>query len=79
MNGIKVTFRDEKYKCIDFIVNSDTENFYRYEEETGKIRKLFGIGKNNYGKSIRGKARSKIEEMARFVYENNLPFAVFEM
>lgn len=79
MNGIKVTCRDTKYKYIDFIVNSDNENIYRYEEATGKIKKLFGIGKNNFGKAIRGKARQKIEEMAKIVYKNNLPFAIFEM
>lgn len=77
MNGIKVTMRDVKYKYIDFIVNSDTENLYRYEEHTGKMRKLFGIGNRNFGKAIRGKERQKVEAYAKFVYENNLPFVLF--
>lgn len=79
MDAIKVTTRDMKYGYIDFIVNSDDENLYRYEKSTGKIKKLFGFGKNNYGKAIRGKARQKIEEMAKMVYDNNLPFAIFEI
>lgn len=79
MEAIKVTTRDMKYGYIDFTVNSDKENLYRYEEATGKIKKLFGVGKNNFGKAIRGKARQKIEEMAKFVYENNLPLAIFEI
>lgn len=79
MEGIKVTTRDMKYGYIDFIVNSDAENLYRYEEATGKMKKLFGFGKSNYGKAIRGKARQKIEAMAKMIYENNLPFAIFEI
>ena len=77
MNGIKVTMRDMKYKYIDFTVNSDPENLYRYEEHTGKMRKLFGIGNRNFGKAIRGKERQKVEAFAKLAYENNLPFVIF--
>lgn len=77
MNGIKVEMRNMQYKYIDFTVNSDPANLYRYEEFTGKMRKLFGVGKNNYGKALRGKERQKVEAFAKLAYENNLPFVLF--
>lgn len=79
MLGIKVTSRDMKYGYIDFVVSNDTENLYRYEQATGKMRKLFGVGKSNFGKAVRGNARKTIEAMAKNVFENNLPFAIFEI
>lgn len=78
LNGIKVTTRDAKYGYIDFIVSNDSENVYRYENSTKKMRKLFGIGRNNYGKALRGSMRQKVEEMAKIAYENGLPFVLFE-
>lgn len=79
MDGLKVTARDMKYRYIDFIVDSDSENLYRYEKDTDKIKKLFGIGKNNYGKAISGAARKKVEEMARKAYNHNIPIVIFEI
>lgn len=70
--AIKVEQRWEN--CIDFIVSADEQNLYRFEN--GKMRKLFGFGKDNFGKAIRGNIRKQIEELARTAFENNLPFAV---
>ena len=67
-----------KYGYIDFTVSNDTENLYRYEASTGKMRKLFGCGRNKFGKALRGNLRQKVEEMARIAYENNIPFVLFE-
>lgn len=78
MNAIQITNRDMTYKYIDFIVSSDPDNLYRYEEYTGKMRKLFGFGRDNFGKALRGSARQKVEEMAKTAYENGLPFVLFE-
>ena len=77
MNGIKIFYRDNTCGYIDFTVGSDTENFYRWERATGKMRKLFGIGRSNYGKAIRGNERKKIEQYAAMAYHNNLPFVIF--
>ena len=71
---IKVTTRYPDY--IDFIIGSDKENLYRYEKATGKMRKILGVGKGNFGNAIRGIDRKKVESVAKRVYENNLPFAV---
>lgn len=77
MNGIKIEYRNTEYGYIDFIVNSDPANFYRWELATGKMRKLFGIGRNNYGKAIRGNERKKVEQYAEMAYHANLPFVIF--
>ena len=77
MNGIKITTRDTNYGYIDFTVNSDPENLYRWELATGKMRKLFGIGRSNYGKAIRGNERKKVEQYAEMAYHGNLPFVIF--
>lgn len=73
---LKVTTVDKKNGFIDFIVSSDEQNLYRYEKATGKMRKILGVGKGNFGNAIRGIDRKKIESVAKRVYENNLPFAV---
>ncbi len=77
MNGIKIETRDTKYGYIDFTVNSDTENLYRWELATGKMHKLFGFGPRNYGKAIRGNERKKVEQYAEMAYHANLPFVIF--
>ena len=77
MNGIKIETRDTRYGYIDFTVLSDTENLYRWELATGKMRKLFGIGPRNYGKAIRGNERKKVEQYAEMAYHGNLPFVIF--
>lgn len=78
MNAIQITYRNMTCKYIDFIVTSDPDNLYRYEEVTGKIRKILGFGRGNFGKAIRGNARQKVEEIAKIAYNNMLPFAMFE-
>lgn len=76
MNGIKVTYTGTDY--IDFIIANDDENLYRYEKHTGKMRKLIGFGRGNFGKAIRGKQREIVEKYARYAFENNLPLVLFE-
>lgn len=75
--AIKVTNSDyDTYKYIDFVVAGDDENIYRYEEATGKMKKLFGCGRNNFGKAIRGNIRKQVENLAKTAYENRIPFAI---
>lgn len=71
---IKVTTRYPDY--IDFIIGSDKQNLYRYEKATGKMRKILGVGKGNFGNAIRGIDRKKVESVAKIVFERKLPFAV---
>lgn len=73
---LKVSELDKKNGYMDFHVSGDDDNLYRYEEATGKMRKVLGFGKDNFGKAIRGIDRKKIEIVAKRVYENNLPFAI---
>lgn len=72
MNGIKVTTREKNY--IDFIISTDKQNLYRYCKGDKTFHKLFGVGRNNFGKAIRGNERKKIENLVKLVFENNLPF-----
>ena len=72
--GLKVTMRDPNY--IDFTITNDNQNLYRYEKATGKMRKILGVGPNNFGNAIRGIDRKKIESVAKEVFERNLPFAI---
>ena len=72
--GLKVTMRDPNY--IDFTITNDNQNLYRYEKATGKMRKILGFGPNNFGNSIRGIDRKKVESVAKEVFERNLPFAI---
>lgn len=74
MNGIKVTVRDTNY--IDFEITNDPANLYRYVHGDKTFHKLFGVGRNNFGKAVRGKEREKINEIVKIVFENNLPFAI---
>lgn len=73
MNGIKVESRGAGY--IDFTVANDC-NLYRYEESTGKMKKIFGFP-SEWSKALRGKERKRVEKYAAIAYERNLPFVIF--
>ena len=74
MNGIKVIYRGTDY--IDFEIANDESNLYRYVRGEATFHKLFGLGKNNFGKAVRGNERKKINDIVKHVFENNLPFAI---
>jgi hypothetical protein len=76
MLAIKVITRGTNY--IDFEVIGDTQNLYRYIKGENGFKKLFGVGKNNFGKAIRGNARNTINRLVKIVFENNLPFGIIE-
>lgn len=76
MLAIKVITRDKNY--IDFEISGDRQNLYRYIKGENSFKKLFGVGKNNFGKAIRGNARNKINQLVKIVFENNLPFGMIE-
>lgn len=53
MEGIFIKVEDRRRDYMDFTVSADEQTLYRYESQTGKIRKLFGFG--GYGQAVRGK------------------------
>lgn len=74
MTGIKVINRVNE-TTLDFEIYPADGVLYRYDAETEKVRKVFGMP-GTYGKAIRGNERKAVEAVAKIAYENNLPFAI---
>jgi len=66
------------YGYTDFEIYVDGKcdgNYYRQNSNESTFKKLYGI-KGNWGKTIRGNARAKIQKMLNDMIQNKTPFMI---
>ena len=51
-------------------------NCYRYyrDDPKGKFTKLYGLGRDNFGKAARGKLRQRVSEYLPQLFDSSAPF-----